>query len=93
MRRHVPAVFAFVIGFALALVTGSKRQPPPPPVNFAGEITVRRALGPTERYKPHSVLVEERQVYIDHTPIGDAPVTVFTFDSGRVQVAATAVAE
>ncbi len=92
MRRFW-LLLAVGVGFGLGQLDTGRRKPtaPPPPVTFEGEITVRRSFGVVEHYRPHSVLVDQHQAFIDHAHVTNEPVTVFSFDSGRVQVAATAV--
>jgi hypothetical protein len=90
-RWSAPLVLLAMCGaFAAGWIGAGRRPAALPPVDFTGEIEVRTALGTTNRYRPHSVHVDDRPVFVSPEPIR-GPVTVVTLDGGRVKIAATAV--
>jgi hypothetical protein len=98
MRRHLFPLFVALVGFAVGYVVARKPEKPERPalpVNWQGEVGVRRGIEPAQRLRPRSVHVDGQRAYLSPDASDDAagPVTVLTLDGGRVVVACVDVVE
>jgi hypothetical protein len=99
MKRYLLFGLVFAAGAFVGSTVGEKyrvqRTDDPGVVTSAGhecDFDVRRGTEPTVTYRPHAVHTDGHRTYLSGTVLApDAAVTVFTFEGGRVKVAATEV--
>lgn len=93
MRRHLITLFAAVVGFAAGFVVAHRPEKPARPVgpvDWRGEIGVRRGIEPAARLKAHVVRIDGHTVF-NESQAGGRPVTLLTLDGGRVLIGATEI--
>jgi hypothetical protein len=96
VRTFLVVVVVFACGFAAGAVSTESREKPRPggTVDFTADFSVQPGRSSVRTYRPHSVRVNgERAFLAEGGAPENAEVTSFTFENGRVIVAATEVTE
>jgi hypothetical protein len=94
MKPFLAPALCLLIGIGIGYVANTgKAVRGSPAFDLQSDIEFRRGAENNVTYRPHSVHIDGKRVYLSDAPAipEGVPVTIFTLDSGRVKIATTEV--